>query len=131
VTGAVRGGLDDALARMARRDEMLRRARAANGYTPAVTEVTEALRRVVEQHPELVVTVRVQDGRSASEAQVAWRDGEVRVTVRPASGGPVQPALPANGDRSTGGGGPTGGDRPGTAASQLADLLRNEDGAGG
>lgn len=115
----MRGGLDDALARMARRDEMLRRARAANGYTPAVTEVTEALRRVVEEHPDLVIAVRVQDGRSAAatqvEAEVAWRDGEVRVTVRPVTSD-AYPRVLEEAPR----------DRPGTAAARLADLLRND-----
>lgn len=123
----MRGGLDDALARMARRDEMLRRARAANGHTPTVTEVTDAVRRVVEEHPELVVALRVQDGRSEAEALVAWRDGEVRVTVRPATAGPYPRALeeqprPRPASRNDA----WEREPPGTAAARLADLLRGD-----
>jgi ABC-type uncharacterized transport system ATPase subunit len=48
--GYVRGGLDDALDKLARRDELRRRAAGeATGTTPAVTELVEAiagLRRV-------------------------------------------------------------------------------------
>ncbi|WP_213450279.1 hypothetical protein [Rhizomonospora bruguierae] len=120
----MRGDLDDALARMARRDEMLRRARAASGCTPAVTEVTEALRRVVAERPELVVTVRVHEERSVSEARVAWRDGEVRVTMRPASDGPYP--RPPDEPRATNGTPARHRDDPGTAAARLADLLRAE-----
>src|SRR5688572_16407329 len=59
--GYVRGGLDDALEKLARRDELRRRATGeATGTSPAVTELVEAVAAVVAHHPELGVSVGVE-----------------------------------------------------------------------
>jgi hypothetical protein len=75
----MRGELDDALARMARREQLQRRVaeQAAGG---PVDEVVEAVRRVVAQHPALAVRLWVEDGSVPSLVRVAWSEGAVTVT---------------------------------------------------
>lgn len=89
----MRGELDDALARMERREALQRRRaqEAAAWAASPVDEVTEAVQRVVAQHPSLAVTMWVADGPQISALHVAWVDGAV--TVRPAA----EPALPVAG----------------------------------
>ncbi len=90
----MRGELDDALARMARR-EALQRQRAAEAAGRAASpadEVTEAVQRVVGQHPSVAVTMWVADGSSLTALHIGWSDGVV--TVRPAA----EPALPTAGE---------------------------------
>ncbi|ROT26283.1 hypothetical protein [Micromonospora sp. HM5-17] len=89
----MRGELDDALARMERREALQRRlAQEAAARTGSpVDEVTEAVQRVVAQHPAVAVTMWVADGPKISAVHVAWEDGAV--TVRPAA----EPALPVAG----------------------------------
>ncbi|HEX2774091.1 MAG TPA: hypothetical protein VHN18_16905, partial [Micromonosporaceae bacterium] len=71
---------DDALARLARREELQRR-RAGGSTAPDVVldEVAEALRSVVTQHPGLAVTATVTDAGGSSTVRVAWSDGSATV----------------------------------------------------
>lgn len=161
----MRGGLDDALERLARRDQLRKRvapsghassngngsegAVAANGATGAadpngitsaigisggigsagaIGEVVEAVRRIVERHPALSVTVYGEEGEVSAEIRIARREGVVEATVvaaegplsatasvpvpRPALPGP--PAWPLSTDGT-----------PGPAA-RLAELIRQD-----
>ncbi|MEU6078240.1 hypothetical protein [Micromonospora sp. NPDC047074] len=125
----MRGGLDETLARMARREEALRR-RAADAGAPGgradappgkpaepvptgargegrnagpgwvdnrrdrqphdlVTEVTEAVRRVVAGHPGTAVSIRVEHDGQAYPLRVAWTATGVTVGAAAATGGTV------------------------------------------
>jgi hypothetical protein len=76
----VRGGLDDALDRLARRDELRRRAAGeATGTPPAVTELVEAIAAVVGRNPELAVTVGVEGAGDPVLLHFALEDGIVQV----------------------------------------------------
>lgn len=149
----MRGGLDDALDRLARRDELRKRALSSSdgpaAFLPAngsvssssssssstssdgLAEVVEVVRRVVERHPDLAVTVYGQQGRTSAEVRIGHQDGLVRVVVvaaegpasslevpgsldvpRPAPSPP--PAWPLSAD-----GGPG-------AAARLAELIRQD-----
>lgn len=145
----MRGGLDDALDRLARRDELRKRALSSSdgpaAFLPAngsvssssssspdgLAEVVEVVRRVVERHPDLAVTVYGQQGRTSAEVRIGHQDGVVRVVVvaaegpasslevpgsldvpRPAPSPP--PAWPLSAD-----GGPG-------AAARLAELIRQD-----
>ena len=78
----MRGGLDDALDKLARRDELRRRAQAeANGTPPAVTELVEAIAAVVGRHPELGVTVGVEGAGDPVLLHFAVEDGIVQVNA--------------------------------------------------
>ena len=78
----VRGGLDDALDKLARRDELRRRAAGeAAGTPPAVTELIEAIAAVVARHPELGVTVGVEGAGDPVLLQFHFADGQVQVTA--------------------------------------------------
>ncbi|MEH0934285.1 hypothetical protein [Micromonospora psammae] len=111
----MRGGLDETLARMARREEAMRR-RAADpgdgagqdptagpgypagpgalqpdqppeGGTDPVEEVIEAVRRVVADHPGLAVVLRVEHQGRTYPVRIDWADTEV-------AAGPEHPATP-------------------------------------
>ncbi|WP_433283590.1 hypothetical protein [Micromonospora sp. CA-244673] len=118
----MRGDLDETLARLARRDEALRRRaplpgepaeeaardgsaderaghgayRLRGGDRPErrdpVEEVAEAVRRVVAEHPGLAVVVRVELGGQAYPLRVAWSGPEVTVGAAAAPAPP--PAWP-------------------------------------
>ena len=76
----MRGGLDDALDRLARRDELRRRAAGeANGTPPAVTELVEAIAAVVGRNAELAVTVGVEGAGDPVLLHFAVEDGIVQV----------------------------------------------------
>jgi hypothetical protein len=94
----VRGGLDDALDKMARRDELRRRAAGqAAGTPPAVTELVEAVAAVVARNPELGITMGVEGAGDPVLLHFAFDDGVVQVTAdNPLS---VQPAEPTSGPR--------------------------------
>jgi hypothetical protein len=68
---AMRGELNEALDRLARRDEALRR-RTGVPEEPrsAATELVSAARRLVDENPELSVTVTVESGRSCSSVRL-------------------------------------------------------------
>jgi hypothetical protein len=111
----MRDGLDDALARMARREELRRRvsdATASPGV--AVEEVVQAARRAVLRDRELALTVTVMYRGRTSAVRVQDEDGEVTVTVAPAGSERVREVGPHP--------------APPTAASQLAELLRQSEG---
>jgi hypothetical protein len=78
----VRGGLDDALDKLARRDELRRRAAGeATGTPPAVQELAEAIASVVGRNPKLAVTVGVEGAGDPVLLHFAVEDGVVQVNV--------------------------------------------------
>jgi hypothetical protein len=80
----VRGGLDDALERLARMDQLRRRAEGASGGLPTahgLAEAIEAVRRVVERHPDLNVTLYGEQGEGSAEVRIGWEDGVVRAKI--------------------------------------------------
>lgn len=78
----MRGGLDDALEKLARRDELRRRAAGeANGTPLAVTELVEAIAAVVGRHPDLGVTVGVEGAGDPVLLHFAVEDGIVQVNA--------------------------------------------------
>ena len=78
----MRGGLDDALDKLARRDELRRRAAGeATGTPPAVTELVEAIAAVVGRNPELGVTVGVEGAGDPVLLHFAVEDGIVQVSA--------------------------------------------------
>lgn len=88
----MRGGLDDALDKLARRDELRRRAAGeATGTSPAVTELVEAIAGVVARHPELGVTVGAEGSGEPVLLHFFFAEGQVQVTAD----NPVQPEVPA------------------------------------
>ncbi|MFI5493416.1 hypothetical protein [Actinoplanes sp. NPDC051859] len=75
-------GLDDALDKLARRDELRRRAAGeSTGTPPAVTELVEAIAAVVGRHPELGVTVGVEGAGDPVLLHFALEDGIVQVSA--------------------------------------------------
>lgn len=78
----MRGGLDDALDKLARRDELRRRAAGeATGTPPAVTELVEAIAAVVGHNPKLEVTVGVEGAGDPLLLHFAVEDGVVQVSA--------------------------------------------------
>lgn len=78
----MRGGLDDALERLARRDRMRRRTnQQAGGPPPAVSELVEAIAEVVGRNPEMTLTIGVEGAGAPVLLHVAMEDGVVRVTA--------------------------------------------------
>jgi hypothetical protein len=78
----VRGGLDDALEKLARRDELRRRAaNEATGTPAAVTELVEAIAAVVGRNPRLGVTVGVEGDGDPMVLRFYYEDGQVQVTA--------------------------------------------------
>jgi hypothetical protein len=79
----VRGGLDDALDKLARRDELRRRAAGEVGTPPAVTELVEAIAGVVARHPHLGVTVGAEGAGEPVLLHFYFAEGQVQVTAEP------------------------------------------------
>ncbi len=78
----MRGGLDDALDKLARRDELRRRAAGeATGTPPAVQELVEAIAAVVNRNPALAVTVGVEGAGDPILLHFAFEDGVVQVNA--------------------------------------------------
>jgi len=78
----VRGGLDDALDKLARRDQLRRRAAGeAPGTPPAVTELVEAIAAVVGRNPDLAVTVGVEGAGDPLLLHFVLEDGIVQVSA--------------------------------------------------
>jgi hypothetical protein len=78
----VRGGLDDALEKLARRDELRRRAAGQAAGTPAaVTELVEAVAAVVARNPELAITMGVEGAGDPVLLTFAVDDGIVQVSA--------------------------------------------------
>lgn len=78
----MRGGLDDALDKLARRDELRRRAAGeATGAPPAVTELVEAIAAVIAHNPQLGVTVGVEGAGDPLLLHFYFADGQVQVNA--------------------------------------------------
>ena len=78
----MRGGLDDALDKLARRDELRRRAVGeATGTPPAVQELVEAIATVVGRNQGLEVTVGVEGAGDPTLLHFFVEEGVVRVTA--------------------------------------------------
>jgi hypothetical protein len=78
----VRGGLDDALDKLARRDELRRRAaHEATGASAGVNELVEAIAAVVGRHPRLGVTVGVEGDGDPMVLRFFYEEGQVQVTA--------------------------------------------------
>jgi hypothetical protein len=74
--------LDDALEKLARRDELRRRAAGElNGTPQSVTELVEAIAAVVGRYPELGVTVGVEGAGDPVLLHFAVEDGIVQVSA--------------------------------------------------
>jgi len=92
----VRGGLDDALEKLARRDELRRRAAGeSTGTPPAVTELVEAIAAVVGRNPELGVTVGVEGAGDPMLLHFYSEDGVVQVNADNAIARAGEPAAAA------------------------------------
>ncbi|TDO39754.1 hypothetical protein C8E87_3453 [Paractinoplanes brasiliensis] len=83
----MRGGLDDALEKLARRDELRRRAagEAPSTTPPAVNELVEAIAAVVARHPELGVSVGVEGAGDPLLLHFYLSDGQVQVNAENAT----------------------------------------------
>jgi hypothetical protein len=93
----VRGGLDDALDRLARRDQLRRRTVGeANGTPPAVTELVEAIAAVVGRNPDLTVTVGVEGAGDPVLLHFALEDGIVQVSADKSVADRVSEAAPTS-----------------------------------
>jgi hypothetical protein len=93
----VRSGLDDALDKLARRDELRRRAAGeATGTPPAIQELAEAIASVVGRNPQLTVTVGVEGAGDPVLMHFAVEDGVVQVNVDNSVASRVAEAAPAS-----------------------------------
>ncbi|SDX94442.1 hypothetical protein SAMN05444365_101160 [Micromonospora pattaloongensis] len=81
--------LDEALARLARRDQLQKRHGSGAQDPPrtAADEVAEALRPIVERHPGLTAVVRLDEGDVGTELRIASEAGSVRVMITEISEG--------------------------------------------
>jgi len=92
----MRGGLDDALDKLARRDELRRRAAGEpTGTPPAVTELVEAIAAVVSRNPKLEVTVGVEGAGDPVLLHFAMEDGVVQVSADNSVASRIPDATPA------------------------------------
>jgi hypothetical protein len=93
----VRGGLDDALDKLARRDELRRRAEGGGiGTPPAVQDLVEAIAAVVGRNPALEVTVGVEGAGDPVLLHFAVQDGIVSVSADNALAARVAEAAPTS-----------------------------------
>ncbi len=78
----MRGGLDDALEKLARRDELRRRTEAQPASTtpPALYDLVEAVAGVIARHPDLLVTMGVEGAGAPMLLRFALRNGIVEVS---------------------------------------------------
>ncbi|GIM95096.1 hypothetical protein [Paractinoplanes toevensis] len=91
----MRGGLDDALDKLARRDELRRRAAGdTSGPSPAVAELVEAIAAVVARHPQLGVTVGAEGAGEPVLLHFFFAEGQVQVSADTAVA-PPESAPPA------------------------------------
>ncbi|GAA2650342.1 hypothetical protein [Paractinoplanes durhamensis] len=90
----MRGGLDDALDKLARRDELRRRASGdTSGPSPAISELVEAIAAVVARHPQLGVTVGAEGAGEPVLLHFFFAEGQVQVSADTAV--PTPEAAPA------------------------------------
>jgi hypothetical protein len=74
--------LDDALDKLARRDELRRRAAGeTSGPSPAVSELVEAIAAVVSRYPELGVTVGAEGSGEPVLLHFFFAEGQVQVSA--------------------------------------------------
>jgi hypothetical protein len=92
----VRGGLDDALDKLARRDELRRRVAGEPITPPAVTALVEEIAAVVGRYPTLAVTVGVEGAGDPVLLHFAVEDGVVQVTADNAVAARVDEAAPGS-----------------------------------
>jgi hypothetical protein len=89
--------LDDALDKLARRDELRRRtAGEATGTPPAVQELVEAIVTVVGRNPKLSVTVGVEGAGDPVLLHFGVEDGTVQVSVDNSVASRVAEAAPSS-----------------------------------
>ncbi|HEU4347809.1 MAG TPA: hypothetical protein VFR35_08475 [Actinoplanes sp.] len=92
----MRGGLDDALDKLARRDELRRRtAGQATGTPAAVHELVEAIASVVGRYPKLEVTAGVEGVGDPTLLHFSVEDGVVQVDADSSVASRVKDATPA------------------------------------
>jgi hypothetical protein len=93
----VRGGLDDALDKLARRDELRRRAEGGGiGTPPAVQDLVEAIAAVVGRNPAISVTVGVEGAGDPVLLHFAVQDGIVQVSADNSVASRVAEAAPTS-----------------------------------
>jgi len=87
--------LDEALARLARRDKLQKRHTSGESdrLQNAVDDVTDTLRRLVERHRGLSVVARIEADDASTEIRVARDGGMVRVDRKDILSGPVLPPV--------------------------------------
>jgi hypothetical protein len=88
-------GLEDALARFARRDELRERStvtRRSPSVSPVVDEVAEALRAVVARNPGVFATVVVQEAETAWSVWIGEWDGTLHTRVTTLDPDPPAPS---------------------------------------
>jgi hypothetical protein len=125
----MRGELDDALARLARRQEVLRRRaelEAVEDSSP-LAELTEAVRRVVARHPKMAVRFEVTHGTENASARVAWSDGQPTVMPVTEPAGPVAgrpPSWPMSPQTAPAWSAAMG--QSGDSAARLAEMIRRD-----
>ncbi|HEX8630036.1 MAG TPA: hypothetical protein VF755_17910, partial [Catenuloplanes sp.] len=93
----MRGGLDDALQKLARRNELRRRAAAqpAPISPPAVTDLVEAVASVVARHPHLRVALGVEGVGAPAALRVWAHDGVPHVSIEAVATAPYDGVAPA------------------------------------
>lgn len=95
----MRGGLDDALDKLARRDQLRRRSSGEAPGTPAaVTELVEAIAAVIGRHPGLGVSVGVEGAGDPLLLHFFFADGQVQVNAENAVTPPGEPGAPRHAD---------------------------------
>ena len=93
----MRGGLDDALEKLARRDELRRRAAGeAMSTPPPVQDLVEAIAAVIGRNPTLTVTVGVEGAGDPVLLHFAVEDGIIQVRADDTVASRVAEAAPTS-----------------------------------
>jgi hypothetical protein len=105
---------DDALTRLTRHDQLLRRATTPPPEAAPVEEVIEALRAIAARHPGLSITVTVDNAGTPTTARITARTGTpevIRLVATPEKPQPSETPPP---------------DQYSYSAARLADMLRKD-----